>query len=296
MTKDAAMTLDADHGFQGISPARLADDLDDRGVVRLRNVLSDAWLTAMRESVAEHIAANGDGDFYVARADRESDSPAHRLVTDPAVHRLITETARLRRPDAGDDRIRCSMLVRNGFALKARTHMFHFDPNVLTMVVPVFIPDAEFGSCGELAAFGNARPYRRFAATDFVEKALKQNGVYRRRITRRVHRDPSRHVVPLEPGDAYLFWGYRTFHGNLSCAPGLLRTTLVLQYGQVHPADGWVMRTAWQLGRSRRYLHRFEFRAPAQTGSAVASPLRASEIGALRALGDHRVDALHHVR
>ncbi len=27
------------------------------------------------------------------------------------------------------------------------------------------------------------------------------------------------------------FWGYRTFHGNLRCAPDTVRATLLLHYG-----------------------------------------------------------------
>ena len=39
------------------------------------------------------------------------------------------------------------------------------DASILTMVIPIFIPRAEVGNCGELAAFGNKRPFRRFAVT-----------------------------------------------------------------------------------------------------------------------------------
>jgi hypothetical protein len=44
-------------------------------------------------------------------------------------------------------------------------------------------------------------------------------------------------VVKLEPGNAYLFWGYRAFHATLPCAPGALRATLMLHYGELHSGD-----------------------------------------------------------
>jgi hypothetical protein len=268
------------HGLGEVSPSWLANQLDDHGVVRLHGVFSAEWLHAMRASVTDSIAVNGNDDFYLDHADHETGSPASHLTSDPAVRRLFTQTTDLRRPHArstdAQDAIRCSMLVRAGTARKAPSHLFHYDPCVLTMVVPIFIPQAPFGTCGELAAFGNTRPFRRFHATHLLDTLLTHNSPYRRYTTRRVHQDPDKYVVPLEPGDAYLFWGYRTFHGNLDCAPGLLRTTLVLKYGQVHPASSWTSRVAWALSRSRRDLRRFQYLpappANPETREAVPEP------------------------
>jgi len=74
-------------------------------------------------------------------------------------------------------------------------------------------------------AFGNRRPFRRFVATHLVETALTQNSVYRRRLVKKASTAHDRYLVELQPGDAYVFWGYRQSHGNLPCEPGLLRAT-----------------------------------------------------------------------
>jgi hypothetical protein len=135
------------------------------------------------------------------------------------------------------------------------------------MVVPIFIPRATVGSGGELAAFANKRPYRRFVASHLVDVIRTYNSAYRRRVTKAVLDAPEKHIVALRPGDACVFWGYRTYHGNLVCAPGLLRATLVLQYGEVH-ADSWALKVAWRFSRSRRALRRFQYR-PAEPADAV---------------------------
>jgi hypothetical protein len=257
------------HGLGDVSPAWLANELDDHGVVRLGEVFSDDWLDAMRTLVAAYIAANGNDDFYVDHADHEIGSPTHQLVSDPAVRRLLTETTGYRRPrtDSTDDAMRCSMLVRAGTARKAPSHLFHYDPCVLTMVVPIFIPQGALGTCGELAVLRNKRPFRRFHARHLIDTVLTHNSLYRRHVTKRIHGAPEKYVVELRPGDAYLFWGYRTFHGNLSCAPGQLRTTLVLKFGAVHSASSWTSKAAWRLSRSRRDLGRFQYLPPLPTGS-----------------------------
>jgi hypothetical protein len=246
----------------GISPSWLANQLDNHGVVRLRDVFSNEWLEALRVSVTDHITDHGDGDFVIAEADHEIGSPAHQLVSDPAQRQLFSEAARLRLPKVGAAQdIKCGITVRAGTGPKVRSNLFHYDASVLTMVVPIFLPRATLGSCGELVAFGNKRPFRRFVASHLVDMILTYTSAYRRRVTKTVLDAPEKHIVALQPGDACVFWGYRTYHGNLVCAPGLLRATLVLQYGEVH-SDSRALRVAWRFSRSRRALRDFQYRAP----------------------------------
>jgi len=252
-----------------ISASWLANQLDNDGVVQLRDVISKEWLEALRGWVTDHIADHGDGDFLIAQAD-EIGSPAHQLVSDPALQQLFSETAKLRLPKAvAGQHIQCGIPVRAGTSPKFRPRLFHYDTSVLTMLVPIFIPRAAIGSCGELAAFGNKRPFRRSVASHFVDMILTYNSVYRRRVAKAVLDSPEKHIVDFQPGDACVFWGYRTYHGNLPCARGLLRATLVLQYGQVH-SDSWALRVAWTFSRSRRALRRFQYQPDTTVESVLA--------------------------
>jgi hypothetical protein len=260
--------------LDGISASWLADQLDSHGVVQLRDVFSSEWLEALRVSVTEHMARHGEGDFLIAQPDHEIGSPAHQLVSDPALRRLFSEAARIRWPkvDAAQN-IRSGIPVRAGTGPRARSNLFHYDASVLTMVVPIFIPRATVGSGGELAAFANKRPFRRFVGSHLVDMLLTYTSVYRRRVAEAVLDAPEKYIVALQPGDACVFWGYRTYHGNLVCAPGLLRATLVLQYGEVH-ADSWALKVAWRLGRSRRALRRFQYRPAEPVDSAHGDNVR----------------------
>ena len=244
----------------GISPSWLADQLDEQGVVRLRGAFSNEWLEAMRKSVLDRIAGHGDGDLFIEHADREIGSPAHQLMSDPALRQLFDDTARLRRPKAGPiQSSQCNLPIRNGFSPKFRPNLFHYDPTTLTMIVPIFIPRATVVNCGELAVFGNKRPFRRYVATHLVDKVLAQNSMYRRHLTNKVNKDPKKYIVDLQPGDAYVFWGYRQFHGNLVCEPGLVRATLVLGFGEVHShSDSWALKALWRFSRSRRDIGRLQ--------------------------------------
>lgn len=252
--------------LEGISASGLADRLDDHGVVLLRDVFSNEWLEALRAWVTARIADHGEGDFVITDADQEFGSPAHQLVSNPALRRLFSDAATLRLPRAAQN-MRCGIPVRAGTGPRARSNLFHYDPSVLSMVVPIFLPESTVGSCGELIAIGNKRPFRRFVASHLVDTVLTQNSVYRSHVLKAVTRDPEKYIVALQPGDACIFSGYRTYHGNLVCAPGLLRATLVLQFGDVH-SDSPALKVAWRFSRSRRAMRRFKYRPATAADSA----------------------------
>jgi hypothetical protein len=219
----------------GISALELVKRLDTEGVVCLEDVISAEWLDAVRDAVPAYIAANGDQDFLVADIGNEKTSPTYNLVNDPELGLLFSSVAEAGWPGVRDSQqIHSGLTVRSGLSEKAPPMLFHYDASVLTMVVPIIIPEEEFGTCAELVAVPNRRPFRRFLVSHAIDKLLTHNSWYRKRIARQAIGNPQENIVDLRPGNAYLFWGYRTLHGNFPCAPGLVRVTLILQCGEVH--------------------------------------------------------------
>jgi hypothetical protein len=219
----------------GVSVPDLVKQLDTDGVVCLENVIPTTWLDAVRAAIPTYIAAHGDQDFLVADIGNEETSPTYSLVNDPELGLLFSSVTEAGWPGTQtSQQIHSGLTVRSGLSKKAPSMLFHYDANVLTMVVPIVIPEQEFGTCAELVAIPNKRPFRRFLVSHAIDKLLTHNLWYRKRIAREALRNPEENIVDLKPGNAYLFWGYRTLHGNLPCAPGLLRVTLILQCGEVH--------------------------------------------------------------
>ena len=128
----------------------------------------------------------------------------------------------------------CCMCVLAGQE-REDTPLMHYDDDVITILVPIFIPRGDRGRSGELIAFPNRRPFRRLLAVNIVDKLISRTARHRSRAVDVAMGDADRHVVDMVPGHAYAFWGYRTYHGNMPCAPGLVRATLILQSGEAHP-------------------------------------------------------------
>ena len=223
-------------GDLGVSISDLAEELDRTGFVCLENVVSRQWLAEAREYVKISLAEYGEFDFCILRPANKKDSPPHRFVSDPTVRSIFERLALARCPQgvAKNEEIYSVLRVLAGEESVASSFRFHYDAAIVTMLVPIIIPTASAGKSGELVVFPNRRPIRRSVFFNIFEKIATQNRFFRKRIIRELNNAPEEHAVQLKPGNAYLFWGYRTFHGNLPCAPNTIRATLLLHYGNPH--------------------------------------------------------------
>lgn len=219
-----------------LSIADLAEKLDRTGFVCLEDVVSPGWLDEAWESVKSSLAKYGEGDLFVIHPDNEESTPAHRFVSDPAVRSILEGLTKARCPQGASEReeIYSVLSVLAGPERRASSYDFHYDAAVVTMLVPLSIPRVGMGKSGELVVWPNARPFRSSVLINIIEKAFVQNRFYRRLMVRQLNRAPDKHSVELKPGNAYLFWGYRTYHGNLPSAPDTVRAALLLHYGNPH--------------------------------------------------------------
>jgi hypothetical protein len=104
-----------------------------------------------------------------------------------------------------------------------------------------------------LVGLFNKRPFRRFVLSNIIDKAIGQSQFYRRHILRRLDRPDYLQRVDMEVGNLYLFWGYRSLHGNMPCESGALRATLLLHFGRPHGSSD-TLSAAVRLGQSLRIL------------------------------------------
>ncbi|OJU83630.1 MAG: hypothetical protein BGO06_19030 [Shinella sp. 65-6] len=215
--------------------ARTADQLDREGFVCLENAVPMEWLESARQHVRAHLDKHGEKFFSLIRPADEAGSPFDTLVHDPRVRALMRGLTQRVCPQGvvESEDIYNVLRVIAGPEGTDGACQFHYDASVVTILVPIFMPDPAKGPSGELVTLANRRPYRSSALVNLAEKALVQNRYAWRRTEQRIG-DSGQYIQLLQPGNLYLFWGYRTYHGNLPCAPNSLRATLLLHYGNPH--------------------------------------------------------------
>jgi hypothetical protein len=235
----------------------VARQIDATGVACLSGVVSDEWLADARAGIAAYFSRCSAHELLVERvATGEGTSFADRLVGDsrlrPLLQSVLSAAGMRGRADAG---FQVDLRLVNGPGPAHKPPGFHYDGSVVTMVIPIAMPDAEPGRRGELILCPNRRPYRRSVVTNVLEKFVTQNDLSRRRFVRRAPGSPRLEVVDLKPGNAYLFWGYRSYHATLPCRPGDSRATLIIHYGNLH-RDSALLMGSMALGRKLRGLCR----------------------------------------
>jgi hypothetical protein len=231
----------------------IAQAIEEDGAACLDALVTDHWLTQARAQIASRFPMEGGvHEVVVEKFAAAQDSFARRLVADDQFRELLRAVARAARPElTDDDSIEDVLRLLNGPGPAHKPLGFHYDRSVLTMVLPIHMPQGQPGEAGELIMFANRRPYRRFAITNVLEKLVTQNDLFRRGFGRRALSKAGISVVAMRPGNAYLFWGYRSFHATLPCAPDTKRATLILHYGMVHQGSALLAKSK-AVGRKLR--------------------------------------------
>lgn len=234
-------------------PLAIADTLDESGVACLKGAMAPEWLSEARRAVEDLLRTRGQHDHFIRSPHGEEHRTAEALINDPAVHAFLEKVVRARFPETAvsAELTGSALRVIAGPRGEGDAYWFHYDASVITMVVPLFLPDAGRGNSGELMGLFNKRPLRRFALVNVIDKVVGQSGLYRRLILRRMSRKDCTTTVDMEVGNAYLFWGYRSLHGNLPCESGALRATVLLHFGRPHVSSR-VLATAVRIQRMVR--------------------------------------------
>lgn len=224
--------------------SEIALSLDEYGAVAITGLVAQEWLETARADVLSRFTRAGKSNQYVFEPGAIAGSPAHQLINNPHVQALLEGLAATRRPHSIGPHVTASALnILTGAS--SNPGQFHYDANTVTMVVPLFIPTAGPDTSGDLAIFPNRRPFRRSVVANIFEKALTQNRFHSAHAMRSVRREPAAHTLAMEPGNAYLFWGYRTYHGTLPCKHEDLRATLLLHCGNPHDGSRMLEAAKW---------------------------------------------------
>ncbi|MUL64476.1 hypothetical protein BOO86_08385 [Mycobacterium sp. CBMA 234] len=231
-------------------PGDVARQLDESGVARVANAVRGDWLVDSRDEIDRWFAEHGERDHFITSPQDGHLEAIQAFMMGESVRAFLDAVVRQRFPDRAHELAGTAVRMVAGPHADGDAWWFHYDASVVTMVVPLFLPDAEPGESGELVGLFNKRPFRRSIAVNIVEKFVHQGGRFRRRVVRNLGRVGGPTVVDMNVGDVYLFWGYRSLHANMPIASGQRRVTLLIHYGQPHAPSGALnaaKRLSWAL-------------------------------------------------
>lgn len=205
--------------------------LNEFGIYSIENAISQKDLIKLQNIVKNLLNKYGhryftlinplNKEFHFIKEDKEFFSLSHNIAE-----------KKLKRKIKKNDRLSVLRVI-TGNKISERSLKFHFDAYILTILLPINIPNSGKND-GHLILFPNLRRKTRYSLLNFVEKIFYQNVITRTIIKFFVRFNIDKYQIELKPGNLYFFWGYQSLHANMPITETLLRSTLLLHFGTVH--------------------------------------------------------------
>lgn len=228
----------------------LTQTIDQQGYAVLPNWASPEELAEIQALVKRSVEAAGNSYVALTGHQAVAGSTLYDWGRSPVMldlcKRVVTEaTGRAANDDGLHQVLRCLV----GDSGRRESMIFHYDSFVLTTIMPVCLPE---GAKGDLLMLPSKRPLRDTYAMNLLDKLKIDNRWSQRHLIKSYQKGSKRFTqVTMEPGNMYLFWGYRSLHTNLPADPNGIRATAVFHYDNLHGASSLVGRIRSSLGHVR---------------------------------------------
>jgi hypothetical protein len=216
----------------------LVADMNRVGFGVLSGYLELADLEEFRRFVETAVAAAGGEYVAFAGEDTVASPLLEKLSTSPnfvnLLHQVYEQGSSRAAPNQSLYQVLRCLKGKSGLK---HAFNFHYDSYVVTALLPIIIPSQ--GSPGHLIMAPNRRPVRSAYFFNLLDKIILDNPV-----TQYLLRHAFRwgllkfKQIRMVPGNLYLFWGYRSVHGNGACDPDKMRATALFHFGDPHANSG----------------------------------------------------------
>lgn len=225
------------HMVERADVAALAECMRRTGFGVVPDVVTVEELRGLQEHARDSVERKGGESTYLTRK-ALAGTALSDLADSPQMRALLAGLYEecVQAAPAAEEVVHPALRCLFGRSGAASSLQFHFDSYMVTALLPIEIPTV--GKRGDLLHYPNLRGVRKIALRNVVEKAVCQNPMGIRLISSKVSRSlfpPSRQE--LVPGNLYVFWGYRTLHGNDRCDLDRLRATALFHFGDPHLND-----------------------------------------------------------
>lgn len=140
-----------------VEAAEVAGVLDDADVVCLSDAVAPGAVADAQRELAVLLDRHGRANFNLLDLERQPDTAIGALAGDPALRALMDDLVRVACPAGEWPHLSASfgsaLNVTVGTDRPARVGTLHYDASVVTVVIPLLVPDVGAGQSGELVLF-----------------------------------------------------------------------------------------------------------------------------------------------
>jgi hypothetical protein len=216
----------------------LGRQIDATGFAVIPGYISGNTLSALRTMVSSIVAKAGGQYAVLTGRDDVAGTVLDVIGADPRfkglMHRIYEAG---RKKPAPTQSLYQVLRCISGETGHGQAYFFHYDSYVVTALLPIMIPSE--GQRGDLIMRPNNRSVRSAYLFNLFDKILVDNSFAQKIFRKRALENKAGFKkVQIEPGNLYLFWGYRTLHANEACDPQQIRATALFHFGDPHMGSG----------------------------------------------------------
>ena len=204
--------------------------LENEGFYCFKNLLSNNEINSLIELVRKKLNENNKKYFFLADQKLNNTIINNYKFISKFEELFKNLSLNLNLKNFDKQKIYKVLRVITGNKNEKESYRYHFDAHLFTVLVPIIIPKRENSNNGNLIIFPNIRKIIKSLLLNIIQKIffqnritkflLKNNYIYKNKVT----------LLNLKPGNVYIFYGYRTLHGNQSIDPRDVRATLLLHF------------------------------------------------------------------
>lgn len=217
--------------FDSKRMAELVEQIEREGYVELENIIPGSLLASATEYCSK-IREVARADYITLRGTEMDNCVLKNIQESPQLVLFLKKLLRASGLPCNNEEIVHHVLRSiTGDSDGSAANKYHFDAYHLTVNIPIEIPVSSDRNTGDFVFFRRRRSHSSGLTKNFLYKAFFQSSFVRRIASSKAFYwwfDGK--VLITKPGSMYVFYGYATYHGNLSLASELTRTTALYHY------------------------------------------------------------------
>ena len=203
-------------------------NIDNQGYHCIEDYISDEELNTLKEFVNKKLEEDNNQYFFLT-----SENPEKTLLNDKKFFKKIEDLLKKITNDFNfknreNEDLYKVLRVVTGKKSKKVSMDFHFDAHLLTLLIPIYIPNRLNSNNGNLIIIKNLRKITKLLFINIFQKLFYQGKFFQRFFinTNLIKKE----ILELKPKNVYLFNGFKTLHANMNINPEDVRATILVHY------------------------------------------------------------------
>ena len=209
----------------------IINDLEKEGLHEFSNFFNENELNILKKFVNHKIDIYEKKNLWINDKDLLNDLSIKKELENKIKKIFDSLSEKLELKNYHKQNIYKVLRVISGKNVKKQSHLYHFDAHLFTILIPILVPNNKNEKNGDLVIYPNIRKANKNVILNIIQKFFFQNSLSRLILkNNNIKKKLNHKKIKLKPKSIYIFYGFRTLHGNLEFDNDNTRATLLMHF------------------------------------------------------------------